>query len=231
MSGLDVVGLLLVLAREAHRAVALDEGDAAAPLGMRHAHGVPQRAELAREVGDGDAARAALVDAPHAVARLGDRKERCRSFHQPFTCSSFFTEFTPLTRFATSSARCLVAGESTLPFSVTTPLSLSTLMLYMVRMPTSLASAVCTLVVRVASPTYSVFFWRPSSVTWSLDFCWPNTGVAARMADVKSAVRFMGPPVCPAQFPPDGACARITCGFSIGGRRISCSRLGRSLRS
>src|SRR5438105_3547762 len=32
------------------------------------------------------------------------------------------------------------------------------------------------------------------------------------------------------QLPPEGACAWITAGFSIGGRRISCSRLGRSRR-
>src|SRR6478609_10353166 len=126
-------GPLLIVTGQAHGAVALDHRDAAPALRMRHAHGVLQRAKLARKVGDGDAARAALVHAPDAVARLGDGKERGRSVHQPLTWSSFFTELTPPTRFATSAARCLVASESTLPFRVTTPLSLSTLMLYMVR--------------------------------------------------------------------------------------------------
>src|SRR5436189_640934 len=147
ISYLDVVlaRALFVFARDAHRAVALDHRDAAARLGQRHTHGVLHCAPFAREVGDGDAARAALVDAPDAIARLRHRKQRRGGFHQPpFTCSSFFTAVTPLTRFATSSARRLVSCESTRPLSVTTPLSLSTLMLYIVRRPTSLASAVCT---------------------------------------------------------------------------------------
>src|SRR5438094_5373526 len=159
------IGSLLVIARRAHRAVALDHGDAAARLGVRHAHRVLHCPPLAREIRDGHAARAALVDAPHAVARFGDGQERGGRFHQPpFTCSSFFTTVTPLTRLATASARFLVSSESTRPLSVTTPLSLSTLMRYIVRRPTSLASAVCTLVVSAASLRTSLFFSRPSSV-------------------------------------------------------------------
>src|SRR2546428_6765814 len=159
------IGSLLVIARRAHRAVALDHGDAAARLGERHAHRVLHRAPLAREIRDGDAARAALVDAPDAVARLADRQQRRWRFHQPpFTRSSFFTALTPLTRLATASTRRFVSSESTRPLSVTTPLSLSTLMLCSVRRPTSLASAVCTLVVSAASCASSLFFWRPSSV-------------------------------------------------------------------
>src|SRR5207237_8874914 len=115
-------------------------------------HRVLQRAAMAREIRDRHAARAALVEAPDAVARLGDGQERRRRFHQPpFTRSSFFTALTPLTRLATASARCLVSSESTRPLSVTTPLSLSTLMRYIVRRPTSLASAVGTLAVRAAA--------------------------------------------------------------------------------
>src|SRR5678815_6067992 len=69
------VGTLVVVAAELNPAVALQHGDAAAALGARDAQRVLQRAPLAREVGDGDAARAALVDAPDAAARLGDREQ------------------------------------------------------------------------------------------------------------------------------------------------------------
>src|SRR5438552_11360231 len=199
ISDLDLViaGSLLVIARRAHRAVALDHGDSAARLGERHAHRVLHRAPFAREIGDGHAARAALVDAPDAVARLGDGQERGGRFHQPpFTCSSFFTAVTPLTFLATASARFLVSSESTRPLSVTTPLSLSTLMRYIVRRPTSLASAVCTLVVSAASCASSLFFWRPSSVAWSLVLsvgC-ANAGNAASRAERNRAMRFIGPP-------------------------------------
>src|SRR4051812_14037503 len=172
ISHLDVRVVVLVIARQAHGAVVLDDGDAVARLGMRHAHGMLQRAPLAREIGDGDAARAALVHAPHAIASFGDRQDRGGCRHQlPLMRSSFFTALTPPTRLATSSARRLVSSESTRPLSVTMPLSLSTLMLYIVRSPTSLASAVCTLVVSVASLASSLFFWRPSSVAWSLVVC------------------------------------------------------------
>src|SRR5438552_16912022 len=182
ISDLDLViaGSLLVIARRAHRAVALDHGDSAARLGERHAHRVLHRAPFAREIRDGHAARAALVDAPDAVARLGDGQERGGRFHQPpFTCSSFFTAVTPLTFLATASARFLVSSESTRPLSDTTPLSLSTLMRYIVRRPTSLASAVCTLVVSAASLRTSLFCSRPSSVTWSLLFCCAIAGKEA----------------------------------------------------
>src|SRR6267142_1882739 len=168
ISDLDGVGVgsLLVVARDAHRAVALDHRDAAARLGERHAHRVLHRAPFAREIGDGDAARTALVDAPDAVARLRDGEERRRRLHQPpFTWSSFLTAVTPLTCLATASTRRFVSSESTRPRRVTTPLSLSTLMSLRVRKPTSLASAVCTLVVSAASCASSLFFWRPSSVT------------------------------------------------------------------
>src|SRR5919109_1182194 len=122
-----IVCALRIIARNAHGAIALDERDAAARLGMRHAHRMLQRAPFAREVGDGDAARAALVHAPDAVLGLGHREQR--GIHQPpFTRSSFFTSVTPLTRRVTASARCFVSCESTTPFSVATPLSLSTLM-------------------------------------------------------------------------------------------------------
>src|SRR6267143_958626 len=167
ISHLDVVtvGPLVVVARHTDGAVALDQRDAAARLGERHADRVLHRPPLAREVGDGHAARAALVDAPDPVARLRDREEWGGRFHQPpFTCNSFLTAVTPLTRLATSSTRRFVSSESTRPLNVTTPLSLSTLMLLSVRRPTSLASAVCTLVVSAASFASSLFFWRPSSV-------------------------------------------------------------------
>src|SRR5712664_3879936 len=101
ISYLDVmtVGSLVVIARRADRAVALDHGDAAARLGERHAHRVLHRTPFAREIRDRHAARAALVDAPDAVARLGDGQERGGRFHQPpFTCSSLFTAVTPFTR-------------------------------------------------------------------------------------------------------------------------------------
>src|SRR5438067_11653256 len=114
------LGSLVVVARQAHRAVALDHGDPAARLGERDTHGVLHRAPFAREIGDGDAARAALVDAPDAIARLGDRKER-RVHQPPFTRNSFLTSETPRTRRATSAARFLVSCESTTPFSVTMP--------------------------------------------------------------------------------------------------------------
>src|SRR6266850_3196952 len=197
ISHLDVmtVGSLLVIARRAHRAVALDHGDAAARLGERHAHRVLHRAPFAREVRDGHAARAALVDAPDAVARLGDGQERrARSHQPPFTCSSFFTAVTPLTFLATASARFLVSSESTRPFSVTTPLSLSTLMAVRVFRPTSLASAVCTLLVSAASFASWVFLARPSSVAWSFVFSCAKAGKLARRAESTRAVRFIGPP-------------------------------------
>src|SRR5438067_4849568 len=165
------LGSLVVVARQAHRAVALDHGDPAARLGERDTHGVLHRTPFAREVGDGDAARAALVDAPDAVARFRDGQQRRGRVHQPpFTRSSFFTAVTPLTRLATASARCLVSSESTRPLSVTTPLSLSTLIARSVFRPTSLASAVCTLLVSAASWASWLFFSRPSSVAWSLVF-------------------------------------------------------------
>src|SRR5438874_2070716 len=129
ISHLDVMtfGSLIVIACRAHRAVALDHGDAAARLGERHAHGVFHRAPFAREIRDRHAARAALVDAPDAVARLAHGKQRRWVFHQPpFTCSWFLTAVTPPTRLATSSARRLVSSESTRPLRVTTPSSLST---------------------------------------------------------------------------------------------------------
>src|SRR5438309_5955006 len=102
ISDLDLViaGSLLVIARRAHGAVALDDGDTAARLGVRHAHRVLERAPLARKIGDGDAARAALVHAPDAVARFGDREQGSGRGHQlPLMRSSFFTALTPPTRF------------------------------------------------------------------------------------------------------------------------------------
>src|SRR5690242_17269799 len=71
-----IVGAVVVVARKPYGAVALEHRDPAAGLRERDAHGVLHRAPFAREIGDGDAARAALVDAPHAIARLGDRKKR-----------------------------------------------------------------------------------------------------------------------------------------------------------
>src|SRR5258706_1645409 len=188
------LGSLVVIARHAHRAVALHHGDPAARLGVRHPHGVLHRGPFDREVRDGDAARAALVHAPDAVARFRDGQQRRGRVHQPpFTCSSFFTAVTPLTFLATASARCLVSSESTRPLSVTTPLSLSTLMLRSVLRPTLFASAVCTLLVSAASPASWLFFWRPSSATWSLllSVGWASTGEAASRAESKRAMRVM----------------------------------------
>src|SRR5205085_9820736 len=151
------IRLLPVLAAQAYDAVALDYSHAAAMLRSCHAYRLLHRAPFAREIGDGDAARAALVHAPDAVARLGDREER-RLHQPPFTRSSFFTWVTPRTRRATSAARFLVSCESTTPLSVTMPLSLSTLMRRSVFSPTSFMSAVCTLAVSAASTAKRVFF-------------------------------------------------------------------------
>src|ERR1051325_9538451 len=65
-----------VLALRAHAAVTLDERDAAARLCVRHAHGVLERAPLAREIRDRDTAWPALVHAPDAILGLAHRKER-----------------------------------------------------------------------------------------------------------------------------------------------------------
>src|SRR5918994_890927 len=65
-----------VLVRQLHGAAALEDRDAAAPLRLRHAHGVAHRAPLRGEERNGDARGPALVDAPNAVPRLGDRKQR-----------------------------------------------------------------------------------------------------------------------------------------------------------
>src|SRR5258708_33858497 len=146
-------GSLVVIARHAHRAVALHHGDPAARLGVRHPHGVLHRAPFAREVRDGDAARAALVHAPDAVARFRDGQQRRGRVHQPpFTCSSFFTAVTPLTFLATPSARCLVSSESTRPLGVTTPLPLSTLVLRSGFGPPFFAGAGCTLLGSAGPP-------------------------------------------------------------------------------
>src|SRR3954463_12746619 len=193
-----IVEPVVVVARKAHGAVALQHGDPAAGLGERDAHGVLDRAPFAREIGDGDAARAALVDTPDAIARLGDREER--GLHQPpLTESSFFTCDTPLTRRVTSSARFFVSSESTTPFSVTTPLSLSTLIRRSVFRPTLFMRAVCTLVVSAPSRARRVFCWRPSSVAWSLVFSCASTGAALRSAP-RTTMRttmlsFMTPPM------------------------------------
>src|ERR1051325_9490561 len=188
---LMILGSLFVIARQPHAAIALDERDPTARLCQRHAYGVLHRAPFAREVRDGDAARPALVHAPHAIARLKHRKQR-RVHQPPFTRSSFLTALTPLTRLATSSARRLVSSESTLPFSVTMPLSLSTLMLRSVFKPTLFMSAVCTLVVSVASLTNSLFFCRPSSVAWSFVLSCAQAGAApASPAIINSAMGFM----------------------------------------
>src|SRR5438067_1415475 len=182
---------VIIIAREAHGTIALEHGDPAAGLRQRDAHGMLYRAPFARKIGDGDAARAALVHAPDAVARLGDREER--GLHQPpFTRSSFFTWVTPRTRRATSAARFLVSCESTTPLSVTMPLSLSTLMRRSVFSPTSFMSAVCTLAVSAASTAKRVFFCRPSSVAWSLVFSCAAAAAAASSAQRTMAVRFMG---------------------------------------
>jgi hypothetical protein len=57
------------------------------------------------------------------------------------TRRSFFTDLTPSTFFAISSAFAFLSTESTWPLSVTTPLSLSRLRLVTVPIPTSEASA------------------------------------------------------------------------------------------
>src|SRR6266404_94929 len=85
---LVVLGALRVIAREAHGAVALDHRDAAAPLRMRHAHCMLERAPFAREIGDRDAARAALVHAPDAILRFCHGQQR-RVHQPPLTRSSF----------------------------------------------------------------------------------------------------------------------------------------------
>src|SRR6476646_2438932 len=198
-----IVGPMVVVARKAHGAVALQHRDTAAGFGERDAHGVLHRAPFAREIGDGDAARAALVDAPDAIARLGDREERRRRVHQPpLTESWFFTCDTPLTCRVTSSARFLVSSESTTPLSVTTPLSLSTLIRRSVFRPTLFMSAVCTLVVSAPSRARRVFCWRPSSVAWSLVFSCDSAGAAASRLQRMRMLRVM----------------RASCGFSAAAR-------------
>src|SRR5258706_16119675 len=67
-------GSLVVIARRAHRTVALHHGEPAARLGARHPHGVLHRAPFAREVRDGDAARAPLLTAPGSVTLFRDRQ-------------------------------------------------------------------------------------------------------------------------------------------------------------
>src|SRR3954469_19349095 len=190
-----IVGPMVVVARKAHGAVTLQHRDTAAGLGERDAHGMLHRAPFAREIGDGDAAPPALVDAPDAIARLRDRQERRRVHQPPLTESWFFTCDTPLTRRVTSSARVFVSSESTTPFSVTTPLSLSTLIRRSVFRPTLFMSAVCTLVVSAPSRARRVFCWRPSSVAWSLVFSCPSTGAAPRSAHRTMMLRFMTPPI------------------------------------
>src|SRR5262245_17368052 len=170
--------LLRVVMREPHRA-ALDDRHAAAALRLGDAHRVAQRAPLAGEIRDRHARRPALVDAPHAVPGLHDREERragvahvapydCLSFFGASTRSWFLTDFTPSTFFAISPAFFFASAESTLPLSVTTPSFESTSMWVMVFKPASEASAVFTLVVRVALAavllTLSRFFARSSAV-------------------------------------------------------------------
>src|SRR3989442_2414368 len=100
---------------QAHRAVALQHRDAAAALGLRHAHGVPHRAPLVGEIRDRDAARTALVDAPDSVLAQRNREQRGdgTSHQPPRTWISFLTVATPSTFLATSSARRLSSGLST----------------------------------------------------------------------------------------------------------------------
>src|SRR5258706_12122170 len=84
---LVVLGALRVIAREAHGAVALDHRDAAAPLRMRHAHCMLERAPFAREIGDRDAARAPLLPAPAAIPRFS-HPQHPPPHHPPFTHTS-----------------------------------------------------------------------------------------------------------------------------------------------
>src|SRR5438067_6097657 len=114
---------VVVFTRELDGAVSLQHRDTTAALGPGNPHRVLHRPPLAREVGDRDPARAALVHAPDDVARLDDRKKRGggwrRRHFAPFTCSSLWTEFTPPTLRAVASARRFVSSESTRPLSVT----------------------------------------------------------------------------------------------------------------
>src|SRR4029077_13026856 len=142
----------VVVAREAHRAVAADQGDAAAAFRPGDPHRVLHRAPLAGKVRDRGAVRPALVDAPDPVLAEQYRQDRRRlGRHESYcfacTASSFFTELTPSTPRATCSARLLFAAVSTEPFNVTTLPALSTLMPVRVFRPTSAASALFTLVV------------------------------------------------------------------------------------
>src|SRR4051812_5257141 len=142
----------VVVAGEAHRAVAAYQGDPAVPLRPGDPHRVLHRAPLAGKVRDRGAVRPSLVHAPDAVLaeeyrQDGRRIVRHECYCLACTVSSFFTELTPSTPRATCSARLLFAAVSTAPFKVTTLPSLSTLMPVRVFRPTSAASALFTLVV------------------------------------------------------------------------------------
>src|SRR5512145_1158476 len=159
---LDARAVVVVVAREANPAAALENGDAAAALRPGHPNRVPHRAPLAGKIRDRHAARPALVDAPNAVLGKHDGKERPRFLrHQlpALTWSWLRTVATPSTLRATSSARCFLSALSTVPLSVTVLPSLST-SIFSVERPTSAASALFTLVVRVAS--------LASCLIWSL---------------------------------------------------------------
>src|SRR5262245_54841936 len=112
----------VVVAAQPHLAVGREDRDAGTAPGARDPDRVPHRPPLAGKVGDGHAARPALVHAPDAVAAARNAEQRRRGAHAqpPDTVSWFFTDFTPFTFFATCSARFFWSAVSTLPFSVTT---------------------------------------------------------------------------------------------------------------